>query len=67
MSYLLIFSIFNNVLIHVLKYQTKLDQEKIILDLNSFEANFYTLIIYILVIISSNFTYKKIEMKYYKK
>ena len=67
MSHLLIFSIFHNVLIHVLKYQTKLDQGKIILDLDTFEANFYTLIIYILVIISSNFTYKKIEIKYYKK
>ena len=67
MSHLLIFSIFHNVLIHVLKYQTKLDQGKIILDLDTFEANFYTLIIYILVIISSNFTYKKIEIKFYKK
>lgn len=67
MSHLLIFFIFDNFLKHVLKYEAKFNDGKIVLNLNSFEANAYTLLIYILVILFSNFSYNYIEMKYYKK
>ncbi len=67
MSHLIIFSLFDNFLKHILKHETKIEEGKLVLNLNSFEANFYTILIYILVILFSSFTYKFIEMKYYKK
>jgi peptidoglycan/LPS O-acetylase OafA/YrhL len=67
MSHLLIFYIFDNFLKHILKYETKLYNGNVILNLNTFEANMYTVILYILTIFFSSITYKIIEMKYYKK
>ena len=67
MCHLLIFFIFDNFLKRILKYETKLIDGNIVLNLNYFEANLYTLLIYILVILTSSFTFKFIEMKYYKK
>ena len=68
MSHLFIFFIFDNLLEYVFKLQTKVDLHgNTVLDINKFEANYFTIIIYIIVIIFSNFTYKNIEMKYYKK
>ena len=67
MSHLTIFFLFNNFLKHILKHETKIEEGNLVLNLNSFEANFYTILIYILVILFSSFTYKFLEMKYYKK
>ena len=67
MSHLAVFFIFDNLLKHVFKYETKLDNGISVLNLNNFEANLYTLLIYVLVIFFSIFSYKFIEMKYYKK
>ena len=67
MSHLVIFYIFNNLLVHVFRYETKFNKGRTDTILTSFEANFYTIIIYILVILFSSITYKYVEMKYYKK
>lgn len=67
MCHLMVFFIFDNILKHVFKYDTKFYDGKITLDLNTFEANLYTIFVYILVILFSIFSYKFIEMKYYKK
>lgn len=68
MSHLLVFFIFDNILEYVFKFQTKINaQGNTVLDLSKLEANFYTLIIYALVILVSSLTYKNIELKYYKK
>jgi len=68
MSHLLVFFIFDNILKYILKLQTKVNiHGNTVLDLSNFESNFYTLVIYILVILVSNFTYKNVELRYYKK
>jgi len=67
MSHLAIFFIFDNFLKHLFKYETIIDDGKIILNLSTFEANVFTLLIYILVIIFSSLSYKFVEMKFYKK
>ena len=68
MSHLLVFFIFDNILEYVFKFQTKVNaQGNTVLDLSKFEANFYTFIIYVLVILVSSLTYKNIELRYYKK
>jgi|688.fasta_scaffold309053_2 peptidoglycan/LPS O-acetylase OafA/YrhL len=67
MSHVTIFFLFDNFLKHILKHETKIVESNLVLNLNSFEANSYTILIYILVIFFSSFTYKFIEMKYYKK
>ena len=59
---------FDNLLEHVFKFQTKVDLNgNMVLDISKFEANFFTIIIYVTVLLFSNFTYKNIELKYYKK
>lgn len=68
MSHLLVFFVFDNFLEYVFRHQTKINiHGNTVLDLNNFEANFYTILIYILVLLFSNFTYKNIELRYYKK
>ncbi len=67
MSHLIIFFIFDNILKHVFKLKTTILKGNTVLDLNTFEANLYTFFVYILVILFSSFTYKFIEMRYYKK
>tara|TARA_A100001234_G_C12609398_1_gene378706 strand:- start:127 stop:1209 length:1083 start_codon:yes stop_codon:yes gene_type:complete len=68
MSHLFVFFMFDNLLEHVFKFQTKVDLNgNMVLDISKFEANFFTIIIYVTVLLFSNFTYKNIELKYYKK
>ena len=67
MCHLAVFFIFDNLLKHVFKYETKLNDGIYVLNLSTFEANLYTLFVYVLVIFFSSFSYKFIEMKYYKK
>ena len=68
MSHLLIFFLFDNTLKHIIKFQTKTNfSGNIVLDLDNFEANFFTLLIYIFTIIFSKFTYQNVEMRFYKK
>ena len=67
MSVLFVFIIFGNILKHVLKHDVKLDQLNMVLDLSTFEANIYTIMLYIFTILLSKTTYEFIEMRYYKK
>lgn len=67
MSHLFVFYIFDNFLKHVLKHDVKLDQLNMVLDLSTFEANIYTIMLYIFTILLSKTTYEFIEMRYYKK
>ena len=68
MSHLLIFFLFDNTLKYVIKFETRINLSgNNVLDLNSYEANLFSILIYILTIIFSNFTYKNIEMRFYKK
>lgn len=67
LSHLLIFWIITQILRFIFKYPIIIKNEKIILDLSYFEANLYTLIAYIFTIIFSYFSYKYIEIKFYKK
>ena len=62
-----IFFVFDNILKYVFKLKTTILKGNTVLDLNTFEANLYTFFVYILVILFSSFTYKFIEMRYYKK
>jgi peptidoglycan/LPS O-acetylase OafA/YrhL len=67
LSHLLIFWLITQILRFILKYPTIYKDGKIILDLSYFEANLYTFIAYVFTIIFSYFSYKYIEMKFYKK
>lgn len=68
MSHLLIFFLFDNTLKYIIKFETKINlYGNNVLDLNSYEANLFSILIYILTVIFSNFTYKNIEMRFYKK
>lgn len=67
MSHLIIFFVFDNILKHGFKLETTILKGNTVLDLNTIEANLYTFFVYILVISFSSFTYKFIEMRYYKK
>lgn len=68
MSHLLIFFLFDNTLKYLIKFQTKINSSgNIVVDLNNFEANFFTILIYMLTILFSKFTYENVEMRFYKK
>jgi len=68
LSHLLIFYLLNNTLRFVLKIPTNINKEgDIVLDLTVLEAHLYTIIAYMITIAFSHFTYKNIEMKFYKK
>lgn len=68
LGHLLIFFLMNNFLRFVINYPTLVTSEGVIfLKLTSFESNLFTLFAYLLTIIFANYTYKFIEIKYYKK
>ena len=68
LSHLLIFYLLNNTLRFVFKIPTNINKEgDVILNLTTLEAHLYTIIAYIITIAFSHFTYKNIEMKFYKK
>lgn len=68
LSHLLIFFIINNFLKFFLKVPTFVNPAgNLVLKLSFFEANLYTTFAYILTIVISSFTYKYIEIKFYKK
>ena len=68
LSHVFIFFMFNNFLRFVLKRQDVVNLDgKVSLELNVFEANLFTLFVYILTIFFSSLTYKYIENKFYKK
>ena len=67
LSHLLVFWVITQMLRFIFKYPTINKNGKIILDLSYFEANLYTFIAYVFTIIFSYFSYKYIEIKFYKK
>ena len=68
LSHLLIFYLLNNTLRFVLNIPTNINKEgDVILELTILEAHLYTIMAYIITITFSHFTYKNIEMKFYKK
>ena len=68
LGHLLIFYLINNFLRFVLNYPTSVTSEgEIFLKLTVFESNLFTLFAYLLTIIFANYTYKFIEIRYYKK
>ena len=68
LSHLLIFYLLNNTLRFILKLPTNINKEgDVILDLTVLESHLYTMLAYVFTIVFSHFTYKKIEMKFYKK
>ncbi len=68
LSHLFIFFMINNFLRFILKKDTIINNLGIkSLDLTSFEANFYTILAYFFTVVFSYFTYKYIEIRFYKK
>lgn len=67
LSHLLIFWVITQILRFILKYPTIYKNGKIVLDLSYIEANLFTFIAYVFTIIFSYFSYKYIEIKFYKK
>lgn len=68
LSHLLIFFLINSFLRFFVKLPTVINSEgNSVLKLSFFEANLYTLFAYIFTIAISSFTYKYIEVKFYKK
>jgi len=68
LGHLLIFYLMNNFLRFVINYPTIATSEgKVFLKLSAFEANLFTLFAYLLTIFFASYTYKYIEIKYYKK
>ncbi len=68
LGHLLIFYLFNNFLRFIINYPTvKSLDGTLSLKLSVFEANLFTLFAYLLTILFASYTYKFIEVKYYKK
>jgi peptidoglycan/LPS O-acetylase OafA/YrhL len=67
LSHLLIFWTITQILRFVIKYPIININGKNILDLNNLEANLFTFLAYILTIFFSYFSYKYIEIRFYKK
>ena len=68
LGHLLIFYLLNNFLRFIIKYPTEATLDgTIFLKLSVFEANLFTLFAYLLTIFFAYFTYKYIEIRYYKK
>ena len=68
LSHLFVFFILNNVLKYVLKKPIMLKHDgATILQLDKFDAHFYTILAYLITISVSYFAYNYIEMKFYKK
>jgi len=67
LGHLLVFYLLNNFLKYFIYSSENISNTKSVLKLNVVEANLYSLAAYILTIILASFTYRYIEMKYYKK
>lgn len=68
LSHLFIFFVLNNFLKYIIKLDlSKNENGSIVLDISTFEANFYTIIAYVITIIFSKYSYQFIELKFYKK
>jgi len=67
LSHLLIFYTLKQIMRFLFNFPMIEVDNQIILNLTYFESNFFTVIAYILTIIFSYFSYKHIEMRFYKK
>ena len=67
LSHLFIFYALKQILRFIFNHPTIEVDDAVVLDLTYFEANLFIIITYIVTIIFSHFSYKHIEMKFYKK
>tara|TARA_B100001063_G_C16739604_1_gene543998 strand:+ start:53 stop:1120 length:1068 start_codon:yes stop_codon:yes gene_type:complete len=68
LSHLVVFFVLNNTLRYVFKYPTIVNEKNVtVLNLSYFNANFYTILAYLITIVFSYLTYQYIEMRFYKK
>ena len=68
LGHLFVFYFLNNFLKHIVNYPLEINSDfKHFIKLSVFEAHLYTIVAYLLTIILASFTYRYIEIKYYKK